>query len=98
MRLARAQCPALGGQTPKNQPTAAQRACRASRSGGKWTEALRHATTSDAPPAPHILRFLAERSGYLYHLLGGIAAAWAHSAQRTAGPAPRGSGAHGLDG
>ncbi|MEU9624220.1 hypothetical protein [Streptomyces sp. NPDC048155] len=67
---------------PKNQSTAAQTARRASRSGGKYTEALRRAATSDAPHAPHILRFLAERSGNLYHLAGGIAAAWAHSGQR----------------
>ncbi|MFE5097384.1 hypothetical protein ACFRCI_45680 [Streptomyces sp. NPDC056638] len=36
----------------------------------------------DAPHAPHVLRFLAERSGNLYRLAGGIAAAWAHSGQR----------------
>ncbi|MEU5958730.1 hypothetical protein [Streptomyces sp. NPDC047525] len=68
---------------PKNQSTAAQTARRASRSGGKYTEALRSATSSsDTPHAPHVLRFLAERSGNLYHLVGGIAAAWAHSGQR----------------
>lgn len=67
---------------PKNQSTAAQSARRASRSGVKYTEALRRATTSDMPHAPHVLRFLAERSGNLYHLVGGIAAAWAHSGQR----------------
>lgn len=67
---------------PKNQSTAAQAARRASRSGVKYTEALRRATTSDMPHAPHVLRFLAERSGNLYHLVGGIAAAWAHSGQR----------------
>jgi hypothetical protein len=67
---------------PKNQSTAAQSARRASRSGGKYTEALRRATTSDAPSAPHVLRFLAERSGNLYYLVGGIAAAWAYSGQR----------------
>lgn len=67
---------------PKNQSTAAQSARRASRSGGKYTEALRRATTSDTPHAPHVLRFLAERSGNLCHLVGGIAAAWAHSGQR----------------
>ncbi|MDJ0466023.1 hypothetical protein [Streptomyces sp. H27-C3] len=66
---------------PKNQSTAAQSARRASQAGGKYTEALRRAT-SDTPPAPHVLRFLAERSGHLYHLVGGIAAAWAHSGQR----------------
>ncbi|MEV8103993.1 hypothetical protein [Streptomyces sp. NPDC088135] len=67
---------------PKNQSTAAQTARRASRSGGKYTEALRRATTNDAPRPPHVLRFLAERSGNLYHLVGGIAAAWAYSGQR----------------
>ncbi|MFJ9155068.1 hypothetical protein ACIRP7_45155 [Streptomyces sp. NPDC102270] len=67
---------------PKNQSTAAQSARRASRSGAKYTEALRRAATGDAPPAPHVLRFLAERSGNLYHLVGGIAATWAHSGQR----------------
>ncbi|MEU0671991.1 hypothetical protein ABZ330_03740 [Streptomyces sp. NPDC006172] len=67
---------------PKNQSTAAQSARRASRNGNKYTEALRRATTGDAPHAPHVLRFLAERSGNLYHLAGGIAAAWAHSGQR----------------
>ncbi len=45
---------------PKNQSTAAHSARRASRNGGKYTVALRRATTSDAPPAPHVLRFLAE--------------------------------------
>ncbi|MFJ5724632.1 hypothetical protein [Streptomyces sp. NPDC093149] len=44
--------------------------------------ALRRAATGDTPHAPHVLRFLAERSGNLYHLAGGIAAAWAHSGQR----------------
>lgn len=67
---------------PKNQSTAAQSARRASRSGGKYTEALRRAKISDAPRTPHVLRFLAEHSGNLYHLVGGIAAAWAHSGQR----------------
>ncbi|MEU3777420.1 hypothetical protein AB0F11_30340 [Streptomyces sp. NPDC032472] len=68
---------------PKNQSTAAQSARRASRSGGKYTEALRRAKTSEATPrTPHVLRFLAEHSGNLYHLVGGIAAAWAHSGQR----------------
>ncbi|MDQ1013409.1 hypothetical protein QFZ82_007977 [Streptomyces sp. V4I23] len=67
---------------PKNQSTAAQTARRASRSGGKYTEALRRATTSEAPRTPHVLRFLAEHAGNLYHLVGGIAAAWAHSGQR----------------
>ncbi|WP_406486617.1 hypothetical protein [Streptomyces sp. NBC_01563] len=66
---------------PKNHSTAAQTARRASRSGGKYTEALRHAN-SEMPSAPHVLRFLAERSGNLYQLVGGIAAAWAHSGQR----------------
>ncbi|MDL5198653.1 hypothetical protein [Streptomyces sp. ALI-76-A] len=66
---------------PKNQSTAAQTARRASRSGAKYTEALR-AATGDTPHAPHVLRFLAERSGNLYYLVGGIAAAWAHSGQR----------------
>ncbi|TGG78398.1 hypothetical protein [Streptomyces albus] len=68
---------------PKNQSTAAQAARRASRSGGKYTEALRRAKTSEGTPhPPHVLRFLAERSGNLYHLVGGIAAVWAHSGQR----------------
>ncbi|MEU1669387.1 hypothetical protein ABZ547_38605 [Streptomyces sparsogenes] len=68
---------------PKNQSTAAQSARRASRSGGKYTEALRRAKTSEATPrTPHVLRFLAEHSGNLYHLVGGITAAWAHSGQR----------------
>ncbi|MFJ8670269.1 hypothetical protein [Streptomyces sp. NPDC093600] len=67
---------------PKNQSTAAQTARWASRSGGKYTEARRRATTSEAPRTPHVLRFLAEHSGNLYHLVGGIAAAWAHSGQR----------------
>lgn len=67
---------------PKNQSTAAQSARRASRSGEKYTEALRRAGTGDASHAPHVLRFLAERSGNLYYLVGGIAAAWAHSGQR----------------
>jgi hypothetical protein len=67
---------------PKNQSTAAQTARWASRSGGKYTEALRLATSSEVPRAPHVLRFLAERSGNLYCLVGGIAAAWAHSGQR----------------
>jgi hypothetical protein len=67
---------------PKNQSTAAQSARRASRSGEKYTEALRRAQSSDSPSAPHVLRFLAERSGNLYYLVGGIAAAWAHSGQR----------------
>ncbi|MFZ3562914.1 hypothetical protein ACOKM5_44065 [Streptomyces sp. BH097] len=67
---------------PKNQSTAAQRARGASRSGSKYTEALRRAETREAPRTPHVLRFLAERSGNLYHLVGGIAAAWAHSGQR----------------
>ncbi|MEU7649200.1 hypothetical protein [Streptomyces huasconensis] len=66
---------------PKSQSTTAQSARRASRSGAKYTEALR-AATGDMPHAPHVLRFLAERSGNLYHLVGGIAAAWAHSGQR----------------
>ncbi|WP_234381434.1 hypothetical protein [Streptomyces sp. NRRL S-1521] len=65
---------------PKNQSTAAQSARRASQSGGKHTEALRGAATNDAPSPPHVLRFLAKRS--LYHLVGGIAAAWAYSGQR----------------
>ncbi len=68
---------------PKNQSTAAQSARRASRSGAKYTEALRRAKTSEATPrTPHVLRFLAEHSGNLYHLVGGITAAWAHSGQR----------------
>ncbi|MEU6806728.1 hypothetical protein [Streptomyces neyagawaensis] len=67
---------------PKNQSTAAQSARRASRSGEKYTEVLRRARAGDAPHAPHVLRFLAERSGSLYYLVGGIAAAWAHSGQR----------------
>ncbi|GAA3163811.1 hypothetical protein [Streptomyces ramulosus] len=68
---------------PKNQSTAAQSARRASRSGDKYTEALRRAKTSDATPrTPHVVRFLAERSSNLYHLVGGITAAWAHSGQR----------------
>ncbi|MFD3548987.1 hypothetical protein ACFWUW_25835 [Streptomyces sp. NPDC058655] len=67
---------------PKNQSTAAQTARRASRSGAKYTEALRGAQTADTPHAPHVLRFLAERSGNLYYLVGGIAAAWAYSGQR----------------
>lgn len=48
----------------------------------KYTEALRRAGAGDAPHAPHVLRFLAERSGNLYYLVGGVAAAWAHSGQR----------------
>ncbi|MFB6784874.1 hypothetical protein ACFCX0_48540 [Streptomyces sp. NPDC056352] len=67
---------------PKNQSTAAQTARRASRSGGKYTEALRRAKTSKTAHAQRVLRFLAERSGNLYYLVGGIAAAWAHSGQR----------------
>ncbi|MEU5525260.1 hypothetical protein ABZ759_32760 [Streptomyces sp. NPDC047860] len=68
---------------PKNQSTAAQIARRASRSGGMYTEALRRAKTSEATPrTPHILRFLAEHSGNLYHLVGGITAAWAPSGRR----------------
>ncbi|MGW2843276.1 hypothetical protein ACWCWD_36495 [Streptomyces sp. NPDC001493] len=67
---------------PKNQSTAAQAARRASRSGAKYTEALRRATTSEPPRTPHVLRFLAKCSGNLYHLVGGIAAVWAHSGQR----------------
>ncbi|WP_244291574.1 hypothetical protein [Streptomyces subrutilus] len=67
---------------PKNQSTAAQAARRASRSGGKYTEALRRAQTDEAPRTPHVLRFLAEHAANLYHLVGGIAAAWAHSGQR----------------
>ncbi|GHE56120.1 hypothetical protein GCM10018785_26750 [Streptomyces longispororuber] len=67
---------------PKNQSTAAQNARRASRSGGKYTEALRREKASEAPRTPHVLRFLAERSGNLYHLVGGIAAVWAHGGQR----------------
>ncbi|MDJ0466978.1 hypothetical protein [Streptomyces sp. H27-C3] len=47
---------------PKNQSTAAQTARRETQSGGKYTEALRRATTCAAPGAPHVLRFLAERS------------------------------------
>ncbi|MFE7854454.1 hypothetical protein [Streptomyces sp. NPDC057403] len=67
---------------PKNQSTAAQSARRASRGGEKYTEALRRAAAGDAPAAPHVLRFLAERSGNLHYLVGGIAAALAHSGQR----------------
>lgn len=68
---------------PKSQSTAAQSARRAARSGGKYTEALRHAKAGEATPRPpHVLRFLAEHSGNLYGLVGGIAAAWAHSGQR----------------
>ncbi|WP_327259894.1 MULTISPECIES: hypothetical protein [unclassified Streptomyces] len=67
---------------PKNQSTAAQTARRETQSGGKYTAALRRATTGAAPGTAHVLRFLAERSGNLYHLVGGIAAAWAHSGQR----------------
>ncbi|MEU8949636.1 hypothetical protein [Streptomyces sp. NPDC048489] len=67
---------------PKNQSTAAQTARRASRSGEKYTEALRRAQSSDKPSAPHVLRFLAESSGNLHYLVGAIAAAWAHSGQR----------------
>ncbi|NEC15261.1 hypothetical protein G3I34_23945 [Streptomyces sp. SID8014] len=68
---------------PKNQSTAAQTARRASRTGEKYTQALRRAQTSEAMPRPpHVLRFLAERSGNLYRLVGGITAAWAHSGQR----------------
>ncbi|MER5376258.1 hypothetical protein [Streptomyces sp. NPDC002553] len=67
---------------PKNQSTAAQSARRASRSGEKYTEALRRAKAVDAPHTPHVLRFLAENSGNLHYLVGGIAAAWAHSGQR----------------
>ncbi|MEU0214501.1 hypothetical protein ABZ281_05020 [Streptomyces sp. NPDC006265] len=67
---------------PKNQSTAAQSARRASRSGAKYTKALRRAGAGDAPHAPHVLRFLAERSGNLYYLVGGIAAAWAYNGQR----------------
>ncbi|MFJ6793976.1 hypothetical protein [Streptomyces sp. NPDC091268] len=55
---------------------------RASRSGGKYAEALRRAQTGEAPRTPHVLRFLAEHSANLYHLVGGVAAAWAHSGQR----------------
>ncbi|MFI5808356.1 hypothetical protein [Streptomyces sp. NPDC051561] len=66
---------------PKHQSTAAQTARKASRNGAKYTEVLR-AAASDTPHAPHVLRFLAKRSGDLYHLVGGIAAAWAHSGQR----------------
>ncbi|WP_331749054.1 hypothetical protein [Streptomyces chartreusis] len=60
---------------PKNQSTAAQSARQASRSGGKYTEALRRATISNMPHVPHVLRFLAERSGNHYQVVGGIAAA-----------------------
>ncbi|MES4886165.1 hypothetical protein ABVB69_37600 [Streptomyces sp. NPDC000349] len=67
---------------PRNQSTAAQSARRASRSGEKYTEALRRAGTGDAPHAPHVLRFLAENSGNLHYLVGEIAVAWAHSGQR----------------
>ncbi|MFI8515434.1 hypothetical protein ACIGHB_30325 [Streptomyces sp. NPDC085460] len=67
---------------PKNQSTAAQSARRASRDGAKYTDALRRAKAVEAPRPPHVLRFLAERSGNLYHLVGGIAAAWAYSGQR----------------
>ncbi|MFJ8755202.1 hypothetical protein ACIREO_38745 [Streptomyces sp. NPDC102441] len=67
---------------PKNQSTAAQTARLASRSGEKYTEALRRAENGDTPRSPHVLRFLAQRSGNLHYLVGGIAASWAHSGQR----------------
>ncbi len=49
----------------------------------KCTGALRRAVSRDTQGAPRVLRFLAERSGNLCHLVGGIVAACAHSGQRT---------------
>ncbi|MER7050061.1 hypothetical protein [Streptomyces jumonjinensis] len=68
---------------PKKQHTAAQKARNDARSGTKYTEALRARTDeTDAPQGAHVVRFLAERSGNLFPLVGGIAAAWAHNGQR----------------
>ncbi|WP_328335895.1 MULTISPECIES: hypothetical protein [unclassified Streptomyces] len=71
---------------PKNQSTAAQSARKDARRGAKYTESLRlrnaAAGTEAAPTGAPVLRFLAEGGGNLYHLVGGITAAWAHSGQR----------------
>ncbi|MFE0776794.1 hypothetical protein [Streptomyces sp. NPDC058861] len=66
------------------QTTAARLARQDARAGVKYTEALRarEAGLTPSPVEPRIVRFLAERSGELYQLVGGIAAAWAHSGQR----------------
>ncbi|GJF24666.1 hypothetical protein [Streptomyces sp. HO565] len=46
-------------------------------------QALRRVKTSEATPrTPHVLRFLAEHSGNLYHLVGEVTAPWEHSGQR----------------
>ncbi|MFG2227716.1 hypothetical protein [Streptomyces sp. NPDC048644] len=67
---------------PKHQPTAAQAARNDTRSGGKYTTALRARQATTKTPGTHVLQFLAERSGNLHQLVGGIAAALAHSGQR----------------
>lgn len=68
---------------PKHQSTAAQSARKDARGGVKYTSALRaREAKTIATPDAHVLQFLAERSGNLYQLVGGIAAALAHSEQR----------------
>ncbi len=66
------------------QSTAAQNARKDARAGMKYTKALRarNAGLTAPAPAPHVVRFLAERPGDLYQLVGGIAASWAHTGQR----------------
>ncbi|MFE5974321.1 hypothetical protein ACFQ64_19430 [Streptomyces sp. NPDC056460] len=67
------------------QTTASQRARKDARAGAKYTEALRArkaGLTIPAADGPHVVRFLAEHAGSLHHLVGGIAAACAHSGQR----------------
>ncbi|MEU4969117.1 hypothetical protein [Streptomyces smyrnaeus] len=65
------------------QSTAAQAARNDARAGMKYTEALRARKSGLAvPAAPHIVQFLAERSGNFYQLVGGITAVWARSGHR----------------
>ncbi|MCX5215738.1 hypothetical protein OG689_42035 [Kitasatospora sp. NBC_00240] len=66
---------------PKNQTTAAQAARQDTNDGTKYTTALRARQAAASKRAP-VLRFLAQQSGHLYELVGGITAAWARTGLR----------------
>lgn len=66
---------------PKHQTTAAQAARQDANDGAKYTAALRGRRDA-APARTAVVRFLAEESGHLYELIGGIAAAWAGTGLR----------------
>ncbi|MFF2080649.1 hypothetical protein ACFVXG_38525 [Kitasatospora sp. NPDC058162] len=66
---------------PKHQTTAAQAARQDVKTGAKYTTALRTRRAA-APARTAVVRFLAQESGHLYELIGGIAAAWADTGLR----------------